>query len=142
VDKVEKHFRSLTLQSLIREFITIFQGSVEILKDQYSIEVRPHFADKASFINQYLSILKSLKCQLDFVFCCGIDTSDENLFASVENTFARGRDDFVISQQSYFTVTIGGKSTNALFYVDSKDIIRNILLRLWKGVIILSRKEN
>ena len=134
VEKVEKQLKSIALQALARELITVFQGSIEIIKDINSLEARPHFANKSTFLNEYMELLKITKAQIDFVLVAGADYSDENMIGFMEESFIKGTD-FLICKNKYYSVTIGLKSTSALYYVDSVDVISTLLLRLWKKVL-------
>ncbi len=90
------------------------------------IEVRPTGADKGSFLEHALSIMKASNMEADFILAIGDDSSDEPMFERIALHIQEH------PQLAAYSVTVGKKPTSARAYLDDTVCVGEFLSTLSK----------
>lgn len=90
------------------------------------IEVRPTGADKGSFLEHALSIMKASNMEADFILAIGDDSSDEPMFERIGLHLQEH------PQLAAYSVTVGKKPTSAKAYLDDPAAVAEFLHTLSK----------
>ena len=90
------------------------------------IEVRPTGADKGSFLEHALSIMKASNMEADFILAIGDDASDEPMFERIALHLQEH------PQLAAYSVTVGKKPTSARAYLDDPTSVGEFLSTLSK----------
>ena len=93
---------------LVKTSLIILPLLIEMLVTSSALEVTNISINKGNIISEVLTNNK-----LDFIFCCGDDTSDEYMFN-------------VLPEKS-ISIKVGEKNTSAKYYVNSPTDIKSIL---------------
>jgi trehalose 6-phosphate synthase/phosphatase len=91
------------------------------------IEVRPTGADKGSFLEHALSIMKASNIEADFILSVGDDASDEPMFERIGLHLQEH------PELSAYSVTVGRKPTLAKSYLDDSAAVVEMLNTLSKS---------
>jgi trehalose 6-phosphate synthase/phosphatase len=88
------------------------------------IEVRPTGADKGSFLEHALSIMKASNIEADFILAIGDDSSDEPMFDRIGLHLQEH------PKLAAYSVTVGKKPTSARAYLDDPSAVAELLQTL------------
>lgn len=91
------------------------------------IEVRPTGADKGSFLEHALSVMKAANMEADFILAVGDDASDEPMFERIGLHLQEH------PELAAFSVTVGRKPTLAKAYLDDSSSVVEMLQMLSKS---------
>ncbi|KAK4523787.1 hypothetical protein GAYE_SCF00G1683 [Galdieria yellowstonensis] len=93
---------------------------VQVITGNGWVQVRLKDVNKGAMVKRILDELSSNTP--DFVFCCGDDRTDEDMFAFLETTFEASE-----HHDGIFTCTVGAKPSNARYYLRDNDEVADLL---------------
>lgn len=97
---------------------------VEVMTGKANLEVRPTFINKGEIVKRLIADYgHEVGCAPEFLICAGDDTTDEDMFRSLNGSG--------LDEDHYFTVTIGASSKMTLAHwhlLEPQDVINSMAL--------------
>lgn len=97
---------------------------VVVKRGQHIVEVKPQGVGKGVAVERLIATMRSDSRLPDFVLCIGDDSSDEDMFASVESCVTGTSSSAIVE---VFACTVGRKPSKAKFYLDDPDDVIKML---------------
>jgi len=129
------------LEHQLADVLAPFSATTQILRGENPsrggyVEVRPAGVDKGAFLKRLLVTLAAAARPADFALVVGDDESDEPMFRSLSAWTKQAQGDAAAAARistapdSFFSVCIGKKPSEAESYVDSHDNLLELLQAL------------
>jgi len=123
--------QSQTLKKTLQKTLTNYP-SIEVVSGDGFVEVKHHVISKAAFAELLIRYLQQDGVQIDLIVAVGSGQSNEALFSSLSGMVTNPK--ILAKGTELYCISIGGKNTQAKYYLDNIEELETLIREL-KGSV-------